>query len=625
MKNLKIFSKIFFAYTIIGLLSVATLSIVFFDTLKRSLIERTIDQLSSINILKKNHVDNYFSRTEKNLIFLLRKKDYVKSYSLLNSKSDLPKEEIQHLFQEVSEINDIYDYANISIFDTSFQKIYSSNGDTAYHKIILSQNMLDCKSCLQKPFNILDLSVFNPAKNAMIVYMMPLVAADGSIKGYMVIKEKIDKLQNILYERSGMGNTGESYFVGGDFYMRSASRFFPDKPPVTITVKTDAVQNALDKINNENIIEDYRGQKVLSVYRTLSVADLNWVLITEMDYHEAIKPVDELKPYFLGIGFLIMLLILVLTYFVSSAISRPILYLKDIILNLSKGVITKEELRASSNDEIGQITKATNQLIQGMNRTTDFAYQIGAGNFNASYTTLSDKDSLGFALITMRDELKSLTERQVRLVREKSAALIEGQEMERRRIVMELHDGVGQLLTVVKLRMEMIEGQDALKQEVRNLVNDTIAEVRRISYNVMPSSIVDFGLEAALNGLCGNIRRIAQFVLDFKYVKEHEESLNFEISIAVFRIVQEGLNNIVKHSKATKVNLYVVEGTEYIYIVLKDNGSGFIKENTMNKGGFGLNGMKERAKLLEGDLSITSEVGQGTTIEIQIPLSREQL
>jgi two-component system, NarL family, sensor kinase len=613
MRNLKIFSKIFISHTTIGLFSVLILSFIFYNIMQRALIQRTVDQLSSINILKKNEVENYFARTKKDITFILNQNESGNTGNVLQTTDSFAK--------KVSDIQKIYEFDNVIILDNNLQMVSSVSSDTSFLKIVFSKHLADTSL---KQFSVIDASAYNPSKTTLLVYMLPLVSKNGTISCYAIIKENFKKIQDILYERTGMGNTGESYCVGKDFLMRSSSRFFPDKPPLSIKVQTDAVLNAFKGVTDKNEITDYRGEEVLSVYRQAGPSALQWVIISEIDFSEVIKSIHQLRNYIIMSTVIIILMILVVTFFISNAISNPILYLKDIIIRLSKGIIPADMIQAKSNDEIGQISKAMGQLIGSINKTTTFAHEIGAGNFNASYTTLSENDTLGLALISMRDKLSSLNEKSVRLVREKAAALMEGQENERKRIVRELHDGVGQLLIVAKLRMEAIEGQDKLKEEVRGLIDETIAEIRRISYNVMPSAIVDFGLEAALKGLCENIKRHTGLKIDFQYVKETKDLLNFEISIGVFRIVQEGLNNIIKHAKASKVILYLVEGEESIYFILKDNGAGFDKENLVNKRGFGLGGMKERAKLIDGDVEIQSSPGNGTIVEVNIPVKKQE-
>jgi signal transduction histidine kinase len=150
-------------------------------------------------------------------------------------------------------------------------------------------------------------------------------------------------------------------------------------------------------------------------------------------------------------------------------------------------------------------------------------------------------------------------------------------------------------------------------------INETIAEVRRISYNVMPQALVDFGLEAALRGLCDSMKRYSSLVIDFTYVRETDHRLNFDVSTALFRIVQEGLNNVVKYAQASAVNLDIIEKEDEIYLALEDNGKGF-DVSKVNSAGIGLQNIRERAKLLNGNADIHSAPGEGTVIEVHIPI-----
>ncbi|GAL85502.1 hypothetical protein MYP_2731 [Sporocytophaga myxococcoides] len=571
-------------------------------------------------------MENYFNRTEKNLIFLFGRTDFLEKTDAI---ADIEKHKVyldDHQKNELNNIGSLYDFDNIIIADSHLNSIYALNADTAFLKQF-TRTKADSLKELNKDFVYYDASIYDHVGHPVLLYIIPLHSQKDPLHpgGFIVIKEHFSKFQRILYERTGMGTTGESYLVASDKRMRSVSRFFPDSLPLNIHVNSEAVQNVF-KEEGRHILQDYRNIKVLSAYRKLNF-DLPWAIISEIDYQEAVKPINQLKNYIIAITVVLIIVILIVTYFISNAISNPILYLKDIIMSLSKGVIPGFSIKSKGNDEIAQITEATRQLVEGTKRTTEFAHQTGAGNFEATFTTLSDKDTLGLALLSMRDKIKMLQEREVRLVREKASALLEGQENERKRFVRELHDGIGQLLTVVKLRLDAMEAKDKEKQEekqeVLDLVNNTIGEVRRISYNVMPSVLVDFGLEAGLRGLCDNVKKYSRLNIEFTYIKETDKPLNFEVSVPVFRIVQEGLNNIIKHAKATDVFLDVMEQDDYLYLKLKDNGIGFDKADVIKKGGFGLTSMNERAKLLNGELHIESIQGEGTITELEIPINRD--
>jgi signal transduction histidine kinase len=625
MKNLNIFYKIFFSYTFTGLISLLALAFIFYDILSGALLGRTIDQLSSINILKKNQIEMHLSISEKSLAFFFNQGSFNSAYQYISlSRNDLYPESFSYFTKEASELKELHDYDALLVFDKELNRIYQSGKLSSSEENMIRVQIEKEKERKLNSLKIADASIQEFSENPLLVYIIPLKTKDSLIAGYTVIKERMQKIQDILHERTGMGNTGESYIVGEDLFMRSSSRFFPDSLPLTIKVNTIASLNAFENKIQEHEIKDYRGVDVLSYYRPIEIPGLNWVIISEIDVSEAMRPIHKLKSNLILVVFTMMVLILLITSFLSNAISKPVLYLKEKIIDLSKGIIPDKEVKIRSKDEIGEIAAATSQLIEGLKRTAEFANQIGSGNFNVSYEKLSDKDSLGDALINMRDKLKMLTEREVKLVRERAAALMEGQEKERSRIIRELHDGVGQLLTVINLRLEALEDDSQIKSEIKSLVKETIAEVRRISYNVMPGALVDFGLEAALKGLLENIKKYSGLEYDITYVRETDLLLSFDLRIAMFRIAQEALNNIIKHSSAKKVELFVIKTEEEVYMMIKDNGKGFGLAEAENKGGFGLRSMKERAKLLNGDIEIHSEKDKGTIIEVHIPALYEK-
>ena len=521
--------------------------------------------------------------------------------------------------EDVENIRRLYNFKNIHLFDLDHHELFSTDS-TPYKENVL-QKIDSVIRARPNRLTLVDATHTSEDKQTLLFYYVPILR-DSQRVGVVLVEENFQNVQSIVSETTGMGTTGESYIVGPGYTMRSASRFLSDAPG-KITVRTEAVEKSFAGSSGSGIITDYRGKKVLSVYRLIGDVDLKWVIISEIDWIEAMEPVVQLRYYLLGITFFIFFLTTLITFFLSNAIAQPILKLRSVINQLSKGIIPTRRISLNSRDEVGQMAEAIYQLTEGMERTSKFAREIGAGNFNSSFETLSDQDTLGHSLLHMRDELKSLNEREVRLARARASALLEGQEKERRRIIQELHDGVGQLLTAIRMRLEMFEGEPTLKEDIKKQINETISEVRRISYNVMPQALVDYGLEAALSGLCDSIKRYSNLELDFTYVKESDHTLNFDVSTALFRIAQEGLNNILKYAEASSVNLHIIDKEDEVYLVLEDNGKGFDESNLKINGGMGLQNIRERAKLLNGTAKIHSTSGQGTTIEIHIPIYKE--
>ncbi|HEX5171055.1 MAG TPA: ATP-binding protein, partial [Cyclobacteriaceae bacterium] len=569
------------------------------------------------NILKKDLIDSYFLRSQRGLEALHVDNKFLDLFNVV-SEVDLLKLEGKPDFQNlIDDLLKLYGFDNIRIFDVNHHQLFSTSST-----YLPSGIMERIDSIVQKNpdrLQIIDISPYVPSKETVVVYYVPVHDKEKKV-GTVLVQENFQRIQEILFEITGMGSTGESYLAGSDFHMRSSSRFFPDTPPLTLKVKTEATRFAFVSSSGPTLIKDYRGIDVLSAYRRISTSDLSWVIISEIDFEEAMQPIIRLRNNLAGVTVALVIVTMLITIVLSNAIAQPILKLQKIIVSLSMGIIPREKLKVRSADEIGKITQAIQQLIDALDRTTSFAKEIGTGNFDTEFATLSDDDELGSSLKRMRDELKSYNEREVKLARERSAALMEGQEYERQRITLELHDGVGQLLTAIRIRIEMLEGNDRLKQELKSQINDTIAEIKRISYNVMPHALVDYGLEAALKGLCDNVGKYSPLTIDFRYIKEVDRKLTFEISSAVFRIVQEGLNNIVKHASASHVDLHVLDKEDSIYVILQDNGVGFSESAETFQYGSGLRNMKERARLLNGTTAVHSTPAEGTTIEVTIPI-----
>lgn len=608
MRNARIFTKIFLSNAIIGTFAIITISVIFYFLIRNALLQRTVDQLAAVNTLKSEQIDSYLNQHKKDLTFLFTHDFFLEHFDKVKgplTTATFPPE----MGLEIVSVKSIYSFTEICFVDPDMNWVYSTSDRPIDAQKIFGAGMpVD-------GFHWIDASEVMESERTVLLYVIPIVRF-GRHLGFVIVTENFDKVEKLLLENAGMGATGESYLVGPDNKLRSASRFMPGRGPLTIKINPG-------KIAPDHIRRDYRGEIVISFSRALGNPELGWHLFSEIDVKEAMEPVDKFRDYLFIITLVGAALILGVSLFISNEISKPVLYLRGVIRQLAKGILPPAPVAVNSNDEIGQITGAVNQLIAGLRRTTEFAYQIGRGNFETKYTSLSENDTLGLALIHMRDQLKEFNEREVKLVRDKAAALLEGQENERKRIVQDLHDGVGQLITAIRLRLDTVPLETARRKELVDLINETIAEVKRISYNVMPGALVDFGLEAALKGLCDNTARYSKLKFDFQYIRESvSRQLGFDVTVAVFRIVQEGINNILKHASAENVELHILDKEDEIYLLLKDDGKGF-DEKSLDRVGMGLRSMRERAKLLGGNVEIHSEPNGGTAVEAHIPLNQK--
>lgn len=209
-----------------------------------------------------------------------------------------------------------------------------------------------------------------------------------------------------------------------------------------------------------------------------------------------------------------------------------------------------------------------------------------------------------------------------------SRQLLHSQEQERQRIAGELHDGLGQSLLIIKNRaflaksaMEDKETAEEQIDEISSAATHAIDEVREIAHNLRPYQLDRFGLTKTLEAILNQASRASD--IDFTSQIENVDNIfSKEAETSIYRIVQESVNNIIKHSRASQANLMIkVEGSKLI-LQIKDNGDGIAPdkeaEGRSGKGGFGLIGMSERVRMLGGMLSVNSVPGDGVLIDIRL-------
>jgi signal transduction histidine kinase len=198
------------------------------------------------------------------------------------------------------------------------------------------------------------------------------------------------------------------------------------------------------------------------------------------------------------------------------------------------------------------------------------------------------------------------------------------EEEERRRIGRELHDEAGQSLLALRLQLEMMERDAGAEMrprlvEARGIAEYTINELRRIVAALSPSVLERLGLDAAIRQLAARIGKTYSAATCVR-ISGDSARLSRQSQEVIYRVAQESLQNIAKHSQATRVNLLLQSTDKNIRLSVSDNGAGFANEAALSKPmSFGLAGMRERARLLAGDLSISSAPGKGVKVVLTLP------
>lgn len=251
---------------------------------------------------------------------------------------------------------------------------------------------------------------------------------------------------------------------------------------------------------------------------------------------------------------------------------------------------------------------------------------------NALISTNNTLKNVNETLYITQKQLLKITEEKYKLLLKedkiRSLALLEGQEEERKRISLELHDGIGQMLTGIKLMSENIninllpdERDQKTIANIKQLVSETIAETRVISFNMMPAILYDFGTIAAIKSLIEQIQISSPIAINFNYT-EIDFRLPKNVEITLYRIVQEAINNTIKHAQATKIDLTFGVVLKEVVLVIADNGCGFAENDSLNlKNQQGMMNIRSRVDVNNGSCTILSHMSNGTIIDIKIPFN----
>ena len=201
-------------------------------------------------------------------------------------------------------------------------------------------------------------------------------------------------------------------------------------------------------------------------------------------------------------------------------------------------------------------------------------------------------------------------------------AILDGEERERERVAKDLHDGLGGMLAGVKINLStwssnhLEENQYESFHKILNQLDSSVSELRRVARNLMPESLLNFGLEIALKDLCEFYMKDG-LTIDFQAINV-QNNLPLNLQVNIYRIVQELLNNAVKHSNADNIFVQCSQNAEEFYITVEDNGKGITESEMSKVKSLGLKNLQNRVDFLKGKMEIQSTENQGTSVNIEI-------
>jgi len=275
-----------------------------------------------------------------------------------------------------------------------------------------------------------------------------------------------------------------------------------------------------------------------------------------------------------------------------------------------------------------EIQRQKSLLTESNNRLSIFTFCLISITLLLTIVFLfkNSKNQKRLAIQKEINHAQTLTSFQTKKKLEVMQAMIDGEEAERKRIARDLHDGIGSRLSALKMQLQSIPANKTLPGESDNfllLLSQSILELREISFNLMPETLNKLGLELALRDLCHSLSN------ESMAVEFHANGINKRINpkdqITIFRIVQELINNALKHSDCSEIIIDCSQNRDLFLITVEDNGKGFNWNECTDYNGLGLKNIKTRIELLKGKLEVHSKVGKGSVFNIDLYVTLDEL
>jgi signal transduction histidine kinase len=224
---------------------------------------------------------------------------------------------------------------------------------------------------------------------------------------------------------------------------------------------------------------------------------------------------------------------------------------------------------------------------------------------------------------------KRISEQQVKQLQQDkqliaTQSILDGEVQERTRLASDLHDGLGSMLTGIKLNLELMKKAVSFNEEeekyfnnAMKILNDSITDMRRVAHHLMPNTLSQYGLKAALKDFCEHFS-----IIDFEWFGKPDRIQDRKKEVMIYYIIHELVNNALKHSGATKIMVNVMHDDDYIAITVCDNGCGFNKDTQFQ--GMGLQNIRERISAYNGRYEMVTKIGEGTEVNIEWRIEHEK-
>ncbi|WP_461633366.1 sensor histidine kinase [Labilibaculum euxinus] len=577
-------NKLLIYFVVLNLLSILIVGIFAYTQAKDALILRTFNQLTSVRIEKKKRVEDFFQQciheieAISTLTFSFPPEKSKVNLSHFISDHRIFKTGFASLLTGKQNYKSIYLYQSNTV-SSGFQ-IKPKTGDLSQTKLQPEHLQLFAGLLPKNEISVREL--LNPKDQSKTEILICKTISFQEQKVVLAFGINTEIINSIMLDRNplnGLGKSGEAYLVGEDHLLRSTSRF-QENSIYAVKSSTKGVKLAFQDSIGSDIFKDYRGVQVLSSYSKMNLPDLNWVILAEIDQHEAMIPIRNYGNSMFYILIILSLLLLGVVAIIANTITAPIRKLRAETEKISSGIY-EQVTDIKADGEIMELVAAFNQMTQKIKE---------------------QQENLQIA----KDQSIS--------------SMIDGQEAERSRLARELHDGLAQTILAIKMRLENTapENAAAVLGESREMFSDLMTEIRGMSNDLMPAVLREFGLNHALGSLLQRIEENSLLQTDLQIQGDLPE-ISKKTETYLYRIAQEATNNIIKHGQAKNINIQLTQKADSLFFEIKDDGIG-LPLNGIPKNGNGLSNIKERISILGGNVFLEEEYPHGLKVQCKIPL-----
>lgn len=401
LRNMKLGSQFIIYFLFIGITPLLLVAIIGTQISTSTLKEKSYNQLTSIREIKKTQIENFFAERKSDIAVLAQSpftieavkelKNIYKtelnsnsSFRGLNNKNyDAPQNyrAVHDRFFPFFELYmEQYNYYDIFFIDPNQGDIFftiTKESDFGQRLSQIKSSLRDVwqKSLQTQTVKISDTKLYPPSNNAPAQFIAVPVKENSKVIAVLAMQISIDAVNEIMNNRAGMGESGETYLVGSDKLMRSDSFLSPERYSVTASfantstgkMDTASVEKALNREKGNHIIKDYKGNSVLSSYTFLDLDGIIWAFVSEINVQEAFKSINILKKIIAVVFISAMAIIILVAYLISKSITIPIQKGVDLAKQMAEGDLT-QQINIERKDEIGMLVKDLNNMSNNLRK-----------------------------------------------------------------------------------------------------------------------------------------------------------------------------------------------------------------------------------------------------------------